>query len=152
MTVYYSSSMTPRPKTVEDSEILAAALRVVSRLGPSLTLADVGEEIGLSPATILQRFGSKRGLLLALFRSGAGVDDCFVAVRESTDSPLAALIAPFLWVERSPQAAGILIAMGFARLFRFMAEVPQAQLERALRYGVVTVITFAPTARPGLPT
>lgn len=86
--------MSPRPRTVEDSEILAAAHRAISRLGPSLTLADVSEEIGLSPATLVQRFGSKRGLLLALVRSGVeSVDDCFAAVRESNASPLAALIA-----------------------------------------------------------
>ncbi|MCA1563440.1 MAG: TetR/AcrR family transcriptional regulator, partial [Acidobacteria bacterium] len=42
-----------------------AAIQVMARLGPvRLTLADVAREIGLSPATLVQRFGSKRGLLL----------------------------------------------------------------------------------------
>src|SRR3712207_5445213 len=57
----------PRPRTVEDSAVLDAVAEVAGRVGPSsLTLAMVGEEVGLSPATLLQRFGSKRGLLLAM--------------------------------------------------------------------------------------
>lgn len=40
--------------------------------GPArLTLADVAVEAGLSPATLVQRFGSKRGLLLAVARAAA---------------------------------------------------------------------------------
>jgi AcrR family transcriptional regulator len=87
--------MSPRPRTVADADILAAALRVISRLGPArLTLADVGREVGLSPATLVQRFGSKRGLLLAVARQGAGsMDECFAAVRAAHRSPLEALIA-----------------------------------------------------------
>src|SRR5439155_10730603 len=45
-------------------------------------------------ATLLQRFGSKRGLLLALVEFGlAGVDECFAVVRAAHRSPLAALVA-----------------------------------------------------------
>jgi AcrR family transcriptional regulator len=59
--------MSPRPRSVSDASILEATARMISRVGPvRLTLADVGEEVGLAPATLLQRFGSKRGLLLAL--------------------------------------------------------------------------------------
>lgn len=40
--------------------------------GPArLTLADVAAEAGLAPATLVQRFGSKRGLLLAVARAAA---------------------------------------------------------------------------------
>jgi AcrR family transcriptional regulator len=50
--------------------------------------------VGLSAATLVQRFGSKRGLLLALARSARdSVDACFDAVRVSNPSPLAALLA-----------------------------------------------------------
>lgn len=63
--------MSPRTKSVNDSEILAATGRVIGRVGPAkLTLALVANEVGLAPATLIQRFGSKRGLLLALGRSG----------------------------------------------------------------------------------
>ena len=63
----------PRPKTVDDTAVLDAAMRVVDRAGPGgLTLGAVAGEVGLSPATLVQRFTSKRGLLLALARRGAG--------------------------------------------------------------------------------
>jgi AcrR family transcriptional regulator len=57
----------PRPRTVSDGEILAAAAAVIGDVGPDrLTLGEVGRRVGLAPATLLQRFGSRRGLLLAL--------------------------------------------------------------------------------------
>jgi len=64
--------MSPRPRLKPNSDIVLAAIRVIERLGPSrLTLADVAKEAGLAPATLMQRFGSKRGLLLAVARLGA---------------------------------------------------------------------------------
>jgi AcrR family transcriptional regulator len=87
--------MSPRPRTVPDAGILEAAARALSRTGPArLTLAHVAREAGLSPATLVQRFGSKRGLLLALAEGAVeGVDACFAAVREAHPSPLEALVA-----------------------------------------------------------
>jgi AcrR family transcriptional regulator len=87
--------MSPRPRTVPDTAILAAAARVVSRLGPAhLTLADVGREVGLSAATLVQRFGSKRGLLLAVAGTqAADVAREFAAARAAHRQPLAALVA-----------------------------------------------------------
>src|SRR5688500_14455784 len=87
--------MTPRPRTVSDADILGAAYRAMSRVGPTrLTLAAIAREAGLAPATLVQRFGSKRALLLAL-SSGAAefVDECFAAVRAEHPSPLDALVA-----------------------------------------------------------
>lgn len=68
---------------------------MITRLGPGrLTLADVGDEVGLSPATLVQRFGSKRGLLLALVaQSVEGVAARFAAVRVQHASPLEAVLA-----------------------------------------------------------
>ena len=87
--------MSPRPRTVTDEQIIAAAAKVIVRLGPGkLTLADVGKEIGLSAATLVQRFESKRGLLLAMARSAAdGVEACFDMVRAGHRSPLATVVA-----------------------------------------------------------
>jgi AcrR family transcriptional regulator len=84
-----------RPRTVADADILMALHAVVGRIGPSrMTLADVASEVGLSAATLVQRFGSKRGLLLAFARAGAETADyCFAGVREQHASPLEALIA-----------------------------------------------------------
>ena len=87
--------MSPRPRTIDDGAILEAAARTISRLGPSnVTLADVAAAVGLSPATLVQRFGSKRGLMLALAEQGvAAVDACFAAARAAHRTPLAALVA-----------------------------------------------------------
>src|SRR6266705_415794 len=59
-----SLKMSPRPRETSDEEILAAAARVMQRRSPAeLTLADVAREAGVVPATLIQRFGTKRGLL-----------------------------------------------------------------------------------------
>ena len=86
--------MSPRTRTISDATILAATARMISCVGPTrLTLADVGAEVGLAPATLLQRFGSKRGLLIALVEQGvASVDRCFVDVRTASSSALTAVI------------------------------------------------------------
>ncbi|SDH98679.1 DNA-binding transcriptional regulator, AcrR family [Sinosporangium album] len=56
----------PRTKTVSDETILASVIRLVQRIGPAkLTLASAAAEVGLSASTLVQRFGSKRALLLA---------------------------------------------------------------------------------------
>ena len=71
--------MSPRPRTIDDAEILAGTGRVIGRVGPAkLTLALIANEVGLAPATLVQRFGSKRGLLLALGKSGQGDESEFL--------------------------------------------------------------------------
>lgn len=64
--------MSPRPRSTSDADILSATHRAVTRVGPKrLTLADVAREAGVSPATLVQRFGSKRKLLLAFVATGS---------------------------------------------------------------------------------
>ena len=94
MAIHYLSRVTPRPRTVTDDEILAATGRAMSRVPPTrFTLAEVAREVGLAPATLVQRFGSKRGLLLALSaQSAANMDACFDMVRKAHPSPLEALL------------------------------------------------------------
>ena len=94
--------MSPRPRTVPDEHILGAAQRAMSRLGPArLTLAEVAKEAGLSPATLVQRFGSKRGLMLALWTGAVeGVDACFEMLRPAYPSPLEALLAAATMMSR----------------------------------------------------
>ena len=56
-----------RPRTKSDREVLEGTVRAISRHGLArLSLADVGAEVGLAPATLVQRYGSKRELLLAV--------------------------------------------------------------------------------------
>jgi AcrR family transcriptional regulator len=86
--------MSPRPRQTSDAEILAATARVMQRRSPTqLTLADVAKEAGVVPATLIQRFGTKRGLLLALCSTApGGVPQQFAAARAKHKSPLKALI------------------------------------------------------------
>lgn len=101
--------MAGRPRTVSDTDILTGALRAIGRVGPAaLTLADVGREVGLSPATLLQRFGSKRGLLLAVAeegvrRSEAAFAEKLAEVRTGEVRALEALLAAL--VEGSAEVA-----------------------------------------------
>lgn len=97
--------MTPRPRQTSDAEILAAAARVMQRRSPvELTLADVAKEAGVVPATIIQRFGTKRKLLLANCKAWtADVSGQFAAARAKYDSPLKTLVE--LFVEFSGFAA-----------------------------------------------
>ena len=55
-----------RPKTLPDAEILKAAAHVVAKNPAGWTLADVGDQCGLSAATIVQRFGTKKDLSIRL--------------------------------------------------------------------------------------
>ena len=96
MLIHYEvKPVAPRPRTISDDDILMAAHRTIARLGPArVTLADVASEARLAPATLVQRFGSKRGLLLALVEMGVNsVDACFAEMRAAHRSPLAALVA-----------------------------------------------------------
>lgn len=53
----------PRVKSRPDAEVLALASKLMHERGPeALTFASVGEAAGLSPATLVQRFGSKSSL------------------------------------------------------------------------------------------
>ncbi len=84
-----------RPRKASDEEIYAAVYRAMSRLGPGeLRLADIAEEAGVTPGALVQRFGSKRALLLALSRAWAGsAGELFADLRRSYDAPLACLRA-----------------------------------------------------------
>lgn len=86
--------MSPRPRETSDAEILAATARVMQRCGPAdLTLADVAKEAGVVPATLIQRFGTKRNLLLVTCKTGAADTAAqFAAARAKYKSPLKALV------------------------------------------------------------
>lgn len=85
--------MSPRPRKVTDDELFAAVYTAMSKLGPSeLTLASIAKEAGVTASVLVQRFGSKRHLLLMLaerYSDGAGA--MMAAFAERHRSPLAAL-------------------------------------------------------------
>ena len=87
--------MSPRPQKASDDDIFMAAHRAMSRLGPGeLTLADIAKEAGVTAGLLVQRFGSKRELLLALSRRfSGGTAEMFADLRRGHRSPLATLRA-----------------------------------------------------------
>jgi AcrR family transcriptional regulator len=89
--------VSPRPRTKSNEAVLAAAWRVIQRVGPAkFTLARVAREVRLSPATLVQRFGSKRKLLLLLIGGSRGSTEQWVAdARTRITSPLELLYAFF---------------------------------------------------------
>ena len=87
--------MSPRPRKASDEVVYAAAYRAMNRLGPGeLTLAHIAEEAGVTASALVQRFGSKRELLLTLSTQMAGgTAHLFVGLRAAHRSPLATLFA-----------------------------------------------------------
>lgn len=55
-----------RPKTISDEDVLAAALEVLAETGDNFTLSDIAKRVGLSRATLIQRFGNKEAILLRI--------------------------------------------------------------------------------------
>lgn len=56
----------PRPKTVSDREVLNGALAVLGSRGPGFTLSDLADHVGLSRATLIQRFGDRNAILIRM--------------------------------------------------------------------------------------
>jgi len=87
--------MSPRPRKASDEQVFAATHRAMMRLGPTqLTLNEIAVEAGVTAGALVQRFGSKRGLLLALMSQMADWPrEMFAQLRTEHPSPLAALYA-----------------------------------------------------------
>ena len=96
--------MSPRPQKASDEQILAAAQRAMMRLGPAdLTLSEIAAEAGITAGAIVQRFGSKRKLMLILAEGSAQYPrHMFRQLREEHASPLAAVRA---WADCFAQMA-----------------------------------------------
>src|SRR5262245_39036618 len=102
--------MSPRRRKAEDADVFAALVRVMLRRGPAdLTLREIAAEAGVTAGALVQRFGSKRALLLAHARYAAASGDVGVPVaRPRLASPLAALrtvTAVHAELATSPRAA-----------------------------------------------
>ena len=87
--------MSPRPRKVTDDEIYMAAQSAMSKVGPGeLTLAHIASEAGVTAGLLVQRFGSKRDLLLKLSEQfSGGTSEMFAGLRRGHRSPLATLRA-----------------------------------------------------------
>jgi len=84
-----------RPQKVTDDPIFAAAYRVMQRVAPpDFTLSAIADEAGVTAGLLVQRFGSKRGLMVRLAELSAGASVGFIeGLRERYESPLAVLRA-----------------------------------------------------------
>lgn len=125
--------MSPRPRAASDEQIFEAVTLVVSRLGPiRLTLADIAAEVGITAGALVQRFGSKRELLLAASRYGhRSVHDRFAALRAIHDSPLEALAG---YATALPRVAGTPEEMANQLAFQDMDLTDPEFHEAALLY------------------
>lgn len=87
--------MAGRPRGTSDADLVRAAVEVIGWVGPDgLTLAAVARQAGVVPGTLMQRFGSKRGLLLAVAdHATAGMTAVRDRVRARHTSALGALAA-----------------------------------------------------------
>ncbi len=87
--------MSPRPRKASDEEVFAATHRVMQQVGPAqVTLGRIAAEAGVTAGALVQRFGSRRGLMLALMAEFSGSAPVFFAqIRAAHPSPLAALRA-----------------------------------------------------------
>lgn len=87
----------PRPRSITDERLFAAATVVLARSGPAFTLADVAAEAAVAVGTVANRFGSRTGLLRALSRKS--ITDTRLRIRTAAGeagSPLEALRSALL--------------------------------------------------------
>jgi AcrR family transcriptional regulator len=133
--------MSPRPKTASDTAILEAAARLLARLGPAhMRLEDVARDVGLSPATLILRFKTKRNLLLAVAEYGiTAMAESFRARRLRSHSALHVVIDVgdcVREIAEEPQQLANLLAFLQLSLedpaFRACAERHDATLEREI--------------------
>ena len=77
----------PRPKTMTDTAVLEAALRLIHQQGPqALTFDSLSKICGLSGSTLVQRFGTKAALKqAALHHAWDTLDDRTAALAASVD-------------------------------------------------------------------
>lgn len=84
-----------RPQKVTDDEVFAAVYRAMGRLPPwEFTLAEIAKEAGVTAGALVQRYGSKRDLLLKLMEAWAGGSRAMLdGLRAAAASPLGAVRA-----------------------------------------------------------
>jgi AcrR family transcriptional regulator len=156
--------MSPRPRTVDDDAIALALSRVITKYGPArLTLAAIAKEAGLSPATLVQRFGSKRNLLVKLSGGAGDIAPLVAQLRLEGKQPLEIVREVLLcYAEMAPTPTAMIHSFGAyleidladATLRRYLvqsgrrSEALMAELlEQAAAAGELSVARPKPLAR-----
>jgi AcrR family transcriptional regulator len=89
----------PRKRTIPDEDLLDAALGLVREVGPeAVSFGTLATRVGLAPSTLVQRFGSKAGLLhAALLRAWrqleAVTDEAIATVPDGPDGVVELLVS-----------------------------------------------------------
>lgn len=118
-----------RPRLSTDSDLLDAADAVLTRTGSArFTLELAAHEAGVSAATLVKRFGSKRGLLIASSQRWADSIDPDPAV-EPDETPLEALhrlsVGPYIDNDNPDDApnhvSSLAVDLGDPELTRLLA-------------------------------
>lgn len=88
----------PRKKKTADLVILKMILEVITKIGATeFSLEDLSKKTGLSPATLLQRFGSKKNILYkALELANQELKDNFANRSLVNNSPLQEIMGIYL--------------------------------------------------------
>lgn len=143
-----------RPRTIGGDRLLAATGAAIGRRGPAFTLADVAREAGVAAATMVGRFGSRHGLLLAAGRAGAA--NAARAMREAADGAApgapalrAALVAAAGGLEDPAAAANHLAQLGADLADPDLREGVREH-QRAVRAEVMRLLRRGPDL-PGAP-
>jgi AcrR family transcriptional regulator len=144
--------MSPRRRKAEDADVFAALVRVMHRRGPAeLTLREIAAEAGVTAGALVQRFGSKRAMLLAHARCAAATVDTGVTVPvPRTASPLEALRSVtemYAQLADSPRAAVRNLAYLLNDLTDPALRRHLLRLSRAARVWYVELVTDAVAAR-----
>jgi AcrR family transcriptional regulator len=149
----------PRPKKVSDADIAIGLGRLIGKHGPAkFTLARLAQEVGLAPATLVQRFGSKKGLILKAWSSGAGdsrfvveqlrarglpplaiVKELYLCLADLATSPTAYLnhLAAYLQLDLGDSA----LRAHAVKMGRANDRLAKALLDEALGAGALTAAT-----------
>jgi AcrR family transcriptional regulator len=133
------SIMRSSPQKVDDAAVFAGAARAIVRRGPArVTLRDIAAESGLTAGRLVQRYGSKRELLLALTAHEAeSAASQLARLRSTYPSPLAAMRA---YAEQLARAAEPPDALAHGLALRQLGlEDPEFRHNAARHSGVVHV-------------
>ncbi|WP_217915196.1 TetR family transcriptional regulator [Miltoncostaea marina] len=106
-----------RPRTIDDERLVAAAVAAISRRGPGFTVAEVAAGAGVAAGTLIARFGSRRGMLEAVWRTASA--GSVRRMREAADAAgpgagavLAAMLAGAEAIDDPDVAANHLAQLG----------------------------------------